>query len=247
MRRRVGGVRVGGAAGSSWHPHPGHYMIVDTSPRALPSGHMASLTSEEHQPLAQPACLTFWYHLSLRNPGEVVRAHQPCQAAWQATALGSKGIVPLLTGPALGGRYPAGPRGGRAAPGADHQRAWRAGLAPGQSGRAGPAGLEGERPGRVLPARGPSGQAWHCLTSCLPRWCSRPWPLAWSTPTSRWMTCCSRTGPARHQVGTQRPGHGTCHDAWVGPALCQASPAVVVPQGWGGAVALSARVPCSFL
>nr|KAF6280311.1 MAM domain containing 4 [Pipistrellus kuhlii] len=47
----------------------GHYMIVDTSPGALPSGHVASLTSAEHRPLAQPACLTFWYHLSLRNPG----------------------------------------------------------------------------------------------------------------------------------------------------------------------------------
>ena len=45
-------------------------MVVDTSPQALPRGHVASLTSEEHRPLAQPACLTFWYHLSLRNPGE---------------------------------------------------------------------------------------------------------------------------------------------------------------------------------
>lgn len=49
---------------------PGHYMVVDTSPNLLPKGHVASLTSEEHQPLTQPACLTFWYHLSLRNPGE---------------------------------------------------------------------------------------------------------------------------------------------------------------------------------
>uniref|UniRef100_A0A8C7B3K0 MAM domain containing 4 n=1 Tax=Neovison vison TaxID=452646 RepID=A0A8C7B3K0_NEOVI len=47
----------------------GHYMVVDMSPHALPRGHVASLTSEEHQPLTQPACLTFWYHLSLRNPG----------------------------------------------------------------------------------------------------------------------------------------------------------------------------------
>ncbi|XP_045325171.1 apical endosomal glycoprotein isoform X4 [Leopardus geoffroyi] len=47
----------------------GHYMVVDTSPQALPPGRVASLTSEEHQPLARPACLTFWYHLSLRNPG----------------------------------------------------------------------------------------------------------------------------------------------------------------------------------
>lgn len=45
-------------------------MVVDMSPHALPRGHVASLTSEEHQPLTQPACLTFWYHLSLRNPGE---------------------------------------------------------------------------------------------------------------------------------------------------------------------------------
>ncbi|XP_062938627.1 apical endosomal glycoprotein [Cynocephalus volans] len=47
----------------------GYYMVVDTSPQALPQGHVASLTSEEHRPLAQPACLTFWYHLSLSNPG----------------------------------------------------------------------------------------------------------------------------------------------------------------------------------
>lgn len=45
-------------------------MVVNTSPQTLPRGHIASLTSEEHRPLAQPSCLTFWYHLSLRNPGE---------------------------------------------------------------------------------------------------------------------------------------------------------------------------------
>lgn len=45
-------------------------MVVDMSPQALPRGHVASLTSEAHRPLAHPACLTFWYHLSLRNPGE---------------------------------------------------------------------------------------------------------------------------------------------------------------------------------
>nr|XP_055206160.1 apical endosomal glycoprotein isoform X5 [Gorilla gorilla gorilla] len=47
----------------------GHYMVVDTSPDALPLGQTASLTSKEHRPLAQPACLTFWYHGSLRSPG----------------------------------------------------------------------------------------------------------------------------------------------------------------------------------
>nr|XP_012300618.1 apical endosomal glycoprotein [Aotus nancymaae] len=47
----------------------GHYMVVDTSPDALPRGQTASLTSKEHRPLAQPACLTFWYHGSLLSPG----------------------------------------------------------------------------------------------------------------------------------------------------------------------------------
>ncbi|KAM5259522.1 apical endosomal glycoprotein isoform 4-T4 [Hipposideros larvatus] len=47
----------------------GHYMVVNTSPQTLPRGHGASLTSEEYRPLTQPSCLTFWYHLSLRNPG----------------------------------------------------------------------------------------------------------------------------------------------------------------------------------
>ncbi|XP_074250583.1 apical endosomal glycoprotein isoform X12 [Saimiri boliviensis] len=47
----------------------GHYMMVDTSPDALPRGQTASLTSREHRPLAQPACLTFWYHGSLLSPG----------------------------------------------------------------------------------------------------------------------------------------------------------------------------------
>lgn len=45
-------------------------MVVDTSPQALPRGHTALLTSEEQRPLVQPTCLSFWYHLSLRNPGE---------------------------------------------------------------------------------------------------------------------------------------------------------------------------------
>lgn len=45
-------------------------MVVNTSPDVLAKGHVASLTSEEHQPMPQPACLTFWYHLSFHNPGE---------------------------------------------------------------------------------------------------------------------------------------------------------------------------------
>lgn len=74
-------------------------MIVDTSPQALPRGHAASLASEEHQPLAQPACLTFWYHLSLRNPGEGCQeaggppTPAPCQATWQPL-LRAEGIGP---------------------------------------------------------------------------------------------------------------------------------------------------------
>lgn len=56
---------------------PGHYMVVDTSPDALPRGQTASLTSMEYRPPAQPACLTFWYHGSLHNPGEGLREGNP--------------------------------------------------------------------------------------------------------------------------------------------------------------------------
>ncbi|EHB07693.1 Apical endosomal glycoprotein [Heterocephalus glaber] len=64
----------GHAARGPWTDHTtetaqGHYMVVDTSPDVLPRGHMASLTSEEHWALPRPACLTFWYHLSLQSPG----------------------------------------------------------------------------------------------------------------------------------------------------------------------------------
>uniref|UniRef100_A0A8C5KA59 MAM domain containing 4 n=1 Tax=Jaculus jaculus TaxID=51337 RepID=A0A8C5KA59_JACJA len=76
-------MRQGNASGQApwgpWSDHTtetvqGYYMVVDTSPNALPKGHVASLTSEEHQPLAQPACLTFWYHLSLHKTG-TLRVH----------------------------------------------------------------------------------------------------------------------------------------------------------------------------
>ncbi|KAM7093121.1 apical endosomal glycoprotein [Molossus nigricans] len=65
----TGHAALGPRADHTMETAQGHYMIVDTSPQALPRGHMASLTSEEHRPLTQPACLTFWYHLSLQNPG----------------------------------------------------------------------------------------------------------------------------------------------------------------------------------
>lgn len=64
-----------GASGLTVAPS-GSYMVVDMSPKSLPRGHMASLTSKEHRPLAQPACLTFWYHLSLQNPGENYRGQE---------------------------------------------------------------------------------------------------------------------------------------------------------------------------
>ncbi|XP_054514575.1 apical endosomal glycoprotein isoform X19 [Pan troglodytes] len=63
------GLRGWPGAGRLMLAPPGHYMVVDTSPDALPRGQTASLTSKEHRPLAQPACLTFWYHGSLRSPG----------------------------------------------------------------------------------------------------------------------------------------------------------------------------------
>uniref|UniRef100_G3VX36 MAM domain containing 4 n=1 Tax=Sarcophilus harrisii TaxID=9305 RepID=G3VX36_SARHA len=81
----------------------GHYMIVDTSPSALPQGQTALLTSEEYSPLAQPGCLTFWYHLSLQNPGtfrvhvdegkrrQVFSVNAPGGFAWR---LGSVDVQP---------------------------------------------------------------------------------------------------------------------------------------------------------
>lgn len=66
-------------------------MVVDTSPDALPRGQTASLTSKEYSPPAQPACLTFWYHGSLHNPGEGLR---------EPTPVGS-GKLGLVSPPAL--------------------------------------------------------------------------------------------------------------------------------------------------
>ncbi|XP_038404646.1 apical endosomal glycoprotein [Canis lupus familiaris] len=68
----------------------GHYMVVDMSPQALPRGQVASLTSEVHQPLAQPACLTFWYHLSLRNPG-TLQVHVEEAQRYQVLSISARG------------------------------------------------------------------------------------------------------------------------------------------------------------
>ncbi|KAL4825430.1 hypothetical protein H8958_000894 [Nasalis larvatus] len=68
----------------------GHYMVVDTSPDALPKGQTASLTSKEYRPLAQPACLTFWYHGSLHNPG-TLRVHLEKGGKHQVLSLSAHG------------------------------------------------------------------------------------------------------------------------------------------------------------
>ncbi|KAI4587772.1 hypothetical protein MJG53_005559 [Ovis ammon polii x Ovis aries] len=85
-------------ANASWGPHAdhttetaqGHYMVVDTSPQALPRGHAALLTSEEQRPLVQPTCLSFWYHLSLRNPG-TLRVHVEEAGRQQVLSVSSRG------------------------------------------------------------------------------------------------------------------------------------------------------------
>nr|XP_045230048.1 apical endosomal glycoprotein isoform X6 [Macaca fascicularis] len=69
---------------------PGHYMVVDTSPDALPRGQTASLTSKEYRPPAQPACLTFWYHGSLHNPG-TLRVHLEKGRKHQVLSLSAHG------------------------------------------------------------------------------------------------------------------------------------------------------------
>ncbi|XP_053413481.1 apical endosomal glycoprotein isoform X1 [Nycticebus coucang] len=68
----------------------GHYMVVDMSPNALPQGHVATLTSEEYRPLAQSACLTFWYHLSPRNPG-TLRVHMEQNGRRQVLSISAQG------------------------------------------------------------------------------------------------------------------------------------------------------------
>ncbi|XP_021117307.1 apical endosomal glycoprotein isoform X4 [Heterocephalus glaber] len=98
----------GHAARGPWTDHTtetaqGHYMVVDTSPDVLPRGHMASLTSEEHWALPRPACLTFWYHLSLQSPGKGLQegplwvwgSRGPC-AGWAARWAPPRGVAGTL-------------------------------------------------------------------------------------------------------------------------------------------------------
>ncbi|XP_074145211.1 apical endosomal glycoprotein [Sminthopsis crassicaudata] len=99
----TGSTRRGPRADHTTETPEGHYMLVDTSPGALAQGQTASLTSEEYSPLAQPGCLTFWYHLSLQNPGtlrvhvdegkrrQVFSANTPGGFAWR---LGSVDVQP---------------------------------------------------------------------------------------------------------------------------------------------------------
>ncbi|XP_039080549.1 apical endosomal glycoprotein [Hyaena hyaena] len=86
----TGHAALGPRADHTTETAQGHYMVVDTSPQALPRGHVASLTSAEHRPLAQPACLTFWYHLSLRNPG-TLQVHVEEAARQQVLSISAHG------------------------------------------------------------------------------------------------------------------------------------------------------------
>ncbi|XP_053138494.1 apical endosomal glycoprotein [Hemicordylus capensis] len=47
----------------------GHYMVIGTSSKALPSGQKATLRSQAFLPLRHAHCVTFWYHLSSSDPG----------------------------------------------------------------------------------------------------------------------------------------------------------------------------------
>ncbi|XP_049752412.1 apical endosomal glycoprotein-like [Elephas maximus indicus] len=93
----AGGQGLEGLRGQRWpggNPDvgiaPGHYMVVNMSPQALSHGHVATLTSEEHGPLAQPACLTFWYHLSLQSPG-TLRVHVEAGERHQVFSISAHG------------------------------------------------------------------------------------------------------------------------------------------------------------
>lgn len=185
-------------------------MVVDMSPQALPRGRAALLTSEEHRPLLQPACLTFWYHLSLRNPGEGLPGARavgsPQEAPWEpphrraqagsphrADGAGCSAAGTLKVHVEEASRQQAlsvSSRGGAA---------WRLGSVDVQAGRAWRVSGVGCPP-HPKGCRGRSRRDPHPVP---PRWCSRRWPPAWSTPTWRWTTCSSRTGPAPCQVGAR--------------------------------------------
>ncbi|NXN99030.1 AEGP protein, partial [Rhinopomastus cyanomelas] len=49
----------------------GHYMVVSTGRGSLPSGRVATLTSQPYQPSVPIQCLTFWYQLSAGSPGSL--------------------------------------------------------------------------------------------------------------------------------------------------------------------------------
>ncbi|NWU98272.1 AEGP protein, partial [Upupa epops] len=49
----------------------GHYMVVSTGRGSLPSGHVATLTSQPYQSSMPTQCLAFWYQLSAGTPGSL--------------------------------------------------------------------------------------------------------------------------------------------------------------------------------
>lgn len=215
-------------------------MVVDTSPQALPQGRVASLTSEEHRPLAQPACLTFWYHLSAQKPGEGCPDGRPgvytgpgaqvtrgAPSGHCSPTAADPGWRPHVAGTLQVHVEEAGRRQVLSISG-HGGLAWRLGSVDVQAQRAWRVSAGG---GSLLTPKGRPDQWRACLALCLPRWCLRLWPRGWNTPTSRWMTSSSRTGPALGQVGP-------CGLA-LAPAVaprCTSSvpalpPAVVVAQG----------------
>uniref|UniRef100_A0A6I8P6Q5 MAM domain containing 4 n=1 Tax=Ornithorhynchus anatinus TaxID=9258 RepID=A0A6I8P6Q5_ORNAN len=70
----AGGAAVGPGPGTdhTTETAQGHYMVVDTSPDALPRGRGATMTSDENAPLPRPSCLIFWYRMSPLKPGTLI-------------------------------------------------------------------------------------------------------------------------------------------------------------------------------
>lgn len=185
-------------------------MVVDTSPQALPQGHVASLTSEEHRPLAQPACLTFWYHLSAQKPGEGCPDGRPgvhtgpgaqvtrgAPSGRRSPTAADPGWWPHVAGTLQVHVEEAGRRQVLSISG-HGGLTWSLGSVDVQAQRAWRVSAGG---GSLLTPKGRPDQWRACLALCLPRWCLRLWLRGWNTPTSRWTTSSSRTGPALGQVG----------------------------------------------
>ncbi|NWX91173.1 AEGP protein, partial [Nothoprocta pentlandii] len=71
LRQRSGSGAGGPLADHTTRTATGHYMLVSTSKGSLPTGGVATLSSELYESSARGQCLTFWYQLGGEAPGSL--------------------------------------------------------------------------------------------------------------------------------------------------------------------------------